>query len=94
MVKLSVCLTSFDHPSIFNMLKLPTENVFKMAARKDELTRYLAVLFTLDELENIPRMDVVNEARGLIRRRQESGYFRNIVRTGRRRNTSLPQDDE
>lgn len=77
------------------MLKLPTANVFKMAARKDELTRYLAVLFTLDELEKpMPRMDVVNEARGLIRRRQESGYFRNIVRTGRRRNISLPQDDE
>ena len=56
-------------------------NVFNMAARKDKLKRCLAVLRVLDtENENENEGCKRGKTRGWILRRQESGFFNNIVR--------------
>ena len=52
-----------------------------MAERKGKFKRYLSVLFVLDQLEEIKdRASKRGKTRQWIRRRQENGYFTNIVR--------------
>jgi len=55
--------------------------VCNMAERKGRFKRCLSVLFVLDQLEEIEdRASKRGKTRQWIRRRQENGYFTNIVR--------------